>query len=159
MPNDGIDQMLDELTMSKPTSTELITDEINTALLANWTHGQDERRTVSHDPVPVMRLHGQLGPAEWLITERSTNEPDILFGLCDLGMGFPEIGYVSLSELKSVAIAGAFKIVREVGFTATFPISVYAQAARLNSGITHDEKTLLQAKAVLDAERKRGGSH
>ncbi len=50
---------------------------------------QVERRTVSHDPVPVLKLHGQLGPAEWLITERSTDEPDILFGLCDVGMGFP----------------------------------------------------------------------
>ena len=26
----------------------------------------------------------------------------VAFGLCDLGIGCPELGYVSLSELKSV---------------------------------------------------------
>ena len=132
----------------------LIPDDLNETLLANWRHGEDNRRTISHDPLPVLHLTMQLGSAEWLITERSPDEPDILFGLADLGLGFPELGYVSLSELETVRLNGVFRVVREKDFTPTFPLSVYAQAARMNAGITHDEKTLLQGKAVLDAERK-----
>ncbi len=157
MTDTPTDKILDELNLNKPTSTTLVPDDVNDSLLANWQHGQDQRRTVSHDPLPVLRLHAQIGPAEWLITERSTEEPDILFGLADLGMGFPELGYMSLQELESIRISGAFRIVREVGYTATFPLSVYVQAARMNSAITHDEKSLMQAKAVLDAERRAGG--
>lgn len=39
----------------------------------------------------------------WFITEGRKVEADWeLFGLCDLGMGSPELGYVMLSELQSV---------------------------------------------------------
>ena len=38
----------------------------------------------------------------WLITECDPEEPGRLFGLCDLGMGYPELGYVSLYELQTV---------------------------------------------------------
>ena len=38
---------------------------------------------------------------DWWMTEGSSEGDDfIMFGLCDLG--FPELGYVSLNELKSV---------------------------------------------------------
>lgn len=39
------------------------------------------------------------GSAEWLITEISPEEDWLMFGHCDLGLGFPEWGYVSLVEL------------------------------------------------------------
>jgi hypothetical protein len=29
-------------------------------------------------------------------------DDDTMYGLCDLGMGYPELGYVSLSELQSL---------------------------------------------------------
>lgn len=35
----------------------------------------------------------------WLLTEL---DPDIAFGLCDLGPGFPELGSVQLSDITSV---------------------------------------------------------
>lgn len=38
----------------------------------------------------------------WLLTEIDPHDEDITFGLCDLGMGFPELGSVRISELKSV---------------------------------------------------------
>ena len=39
----------------------------------------------------------------WLISEY---DPDtgMCFGLCDLGLGLPEMGYVSLDELKNFAL-------------------------------------------------------
>lgn len=37
----------------------------------------------------------------WFITE-GNRETGQLFGLCDLGLGFPELGYVTLDELRQV---------------------------------------------------------
>jgi hypothetical protein len=34
-----------------------------------------------------------------LLTEIDPGDDDTAFGLCDLGLGCPEVGYVSLSEL------------------------------------------------------------
>ena len=45
----------------------------------------------------IVYLHYFKGGCDWHITE--TNSPDECFELCDLGMGFPEIGYVSVQEL------------------------------------------------------------
>lgn len=43
------------------------------------------------------------GSAEWLIAEV---DPDqwLMFGHCDLGLGFPEWGYVSLEELCALRV-------------------------------------------------------
>jgi hypothetical protein len=43
------------------------------------------------------------GPATWLITEYDPVER-IAFGWCDLGLGFPELGYVSLTEVEELRV-------------------------------------------------------
>jgi hypothetical protein len=59
----------------------------------------------------IVHLHYFLGNADWYITEKDMGEcPDSkevseqlqAFGLADLGMGYPELGYISIEELKSV---------------------------------------------------------
>ena len=57
------------------------------------------------------------GPCRWLITEYDPQER-IAFGWCDLGLGFPELGYVSLDEVLAVRIPpiGA-RIERDLYFT------------------------------------------
>ena len=40
--------------------------------------------------------------ATWLLTEIDPDDHDHVFGLCDLGLGMPEIGWVSLGELAAV---------------------------------------------------------
>ena len=143
--------------MTNIAETPLIPADLHDQLVANWRAGQAaEDQDKSHDPLPTVKLHMQLGPAVWLFTEAVEDHPDTLFGLCDLGMGFPELGYASLSEIAAVRLGGVFKVVRDLSFAPTFPLSVYAEAARLNSAITFDEKTLLHAKALLDADKKRG---
>ena len=73
----------------------LIPDTVRPQLLAN---GRDP----DADHVPLIKLFNPCGAATWLISEIQPYDEDVLFGLCDLGMGFPEIGPVSLSELQSV---------------------------------------------------------
>ena len=51
--------------------------------------------TVSHKP--VVKYFTPFGGATWLISE--IDDENMMFGLCDLGMGFPELGYVHLQDL------------------------------------------------------------
>ena len=91
-------------------------------LLAN---GRERDR----DHCPVLKLFDPLGPATWLICELDAGG-NIMFGLCDLGLGEPELGYVSLDELKEVSAGLAIGLERDGSFKGTHPISVYARAAR-----------------------------
>jgi hypothetical protein len=49
------------------------------------------------NPKPVVKLFDCMGPATWLISE--CDENGYAFGLCDLGWGTPELGYVYIPEL------------------------------------------------------------
>ncbi len=60
---------------------------------------------------------------------------DTLFGLCDLGMRFPELGYVSLSELASVRNALGLHMERDLHFKANKALSQYAEEARVHQRI------------------------
>ncbi len=51
----------------------------------------------------IAHLHYFMGGMDWFITERDMDEEQLqAFGLCDLGMGFPEIGYVSIPEITTM---------------------------------------------------------
>ena len=82
---------------------------------------------VNFDPKPVVKLFHPVGGATWLLTELE-EDGNLAFGLCDLGIGCPELGYVSLDELRSIQIDG-LGVERDRFFAATKPISEYATEA------------------------------
>lgn len=49
-----------------------------------------------------MRLFTPNNGATWLLTELDPDDPEIAFGLCDLGMGSPQLGSVRISEIETV---------------------------------------------------------
>jgi len=102
---------------------KLITKEIERRLLENG-------RRPDEDHQPVVKFFDPCGAATWLISQMDPDEPDILFGLSDLGLGFPELGSVRLSELKSVRGRLGLGIERDLYFESRYPLSVYAEAAR-----------------------------
>ena len=51
------------------------------------------KRDQDHAPVVFFN---PCGSATWLISEMDPEEPDLLFGSCDLGMQCPELGSGSL---------------------------------------------------------------
>ena len=126
----------------------LITAAQRDRLKAN---GSTPRET---DHVPVVKLFDPCGAATGLITEMMPTDPDIMFGLCDLGMGYPELGYVRLSELEGIRGPLGIGIERDLRFKPSFPLSAYAEAARAHGVITEDEEALKLAAARLHAERK-----
>lgn len=112
---------------------ELLTHEQREQLLANGRENAGREQTKDHRP--VVKLFCPWGGATWLLTELDPEAPDIAFGLCDLGMGCPELGSVSLAELESVRGPGGLTIERDQFFHATDPLSVYAREAERHGRI------------------------
>lgn len=83
----------------------------------------------SLDHFPVVKLFTPDAGATWLLTELDPEDPDLAFGLCDLGLGCPELGYVSLAEIADVRGKLGLPVERDLYFKATKPISEYAKDA------------------------------
>lgn len=82
------------------------------------------------DFIPVVKLFTPDAAAIWLLTEIDPDDPDRAFGLCDLGLGFPELGYVSLAELASVRGPLGLAVERDQLFVPQKTLSAYADEAR-----------------------------
>lgn len=104
-----------------------ITQATHAQLLANGhrTAGGD-----TIDPHPVVKLFTPDAGATWLLTEIDPDDEDLAFGLCDLGLGCPELGYVRLSELAAVRGRLGLPIERDRHFKARKSLSAYAEEAR-----------------------------
>lgn len=98
-------------------------------------------RNCDKDHPPVVRLHILFTGCQWLISELDPEQPNIAFGLCDLGMGFPELGSVDLEEIKAIRNV-PFPVMRDVFFEGKYPMSVYADAARELREITIEDDLL-----------------
>src|SRR5262249_41116339 len=96
---------------------------------------EQEGREPQLDFLPVVKLFTPDAVCTWLLTEIDPEDPDIAFGLCDLGFGCPELGSVSLSELESVRGRLGLPIERDLHFVATKTLSAYADEARAHGTI------------------------
>src|ERR1700727_1512216 len=79
---------------------------------------------------PVVKLFNPCGAATWLLTEIDPDDETVAWGLCDLGMGFPEFGTVSLTELAQYRGRFGLGIERDLHFEARGPISAYIEAPK-----------------------------
>ena len=75
---------------------ELVTDEWRRQLIDNWD--------LEDDIKPVVKIFSPVGAATWLIASMNPQDEDTVYGLCDLGLSYPELGYVRLSELQSMTV-------------------------------------------------------
>lgn len=73
--------------------------------------------------------------ATWLLTEIDPDEYDRAFSLCDLGLGTPELGYVSLRELAALRGPMGLHVERDLYFTPAKSLSAYAEEARVHGSI------------------------
>ena len=81
------------------------------------------------DHLPVVKLFTPDASATWLLSEIDPDTPDIVFGLCDLGLGFPELGSVLISELMELRGKLGLLIERDRFFNATKSVGKYADDA------------------------------
>jgi hypothetical protein len=112
---------------------DLLTPEEREQLLANGRANAGRAHT--QDFKPVVKLYCPWSLAIWLLTELDPDNPDIAFGLCDPGAGFPELGEVSLNELANVEGPDGLRIERDPHFTPTQTLAGYARGARVQGRI------------------------
>lgn len=117
---------------------KLFTATIRAQLIRNGRLRQDftEQERCEPDFMPVVKLFTPDANCTWLLTELDPDDPDIAFGLCDLGMGFPELGCVRISELQAVRGRLGLPVERDRHFAATRTLSAYADEARTQGRIT-----------------------
>ena len=116
---------------------KLLTKELRAKLIANGREQAKVKGTKAEkDFWPVVKFFYPASAATWLITEADPDDPDILFGLCDLGCGCPELGSVRLSELEGFHARSGLRVERDRFFTAKAAISRHADAASTAGYIT-----------------------
>ncbi len=116
---------------------KLLTADIHKRLVRNGRLRQQREMEEKPEPDfwPAVKLFTPDGACTWLLTEIDPDDPDIAFGLCDLGFGCPELGSVSLSELGSVRGHLGLRIERDLYFKADKSLSAYADEARAQCAI------------------------
>ncbi|HKX80565.1 MAG TPA: DUF2958 domain-containing protein [Novosphingobium sp.] len=136
----------------------LLTPELHAALRVNADHSAE----IDHDPVPVVKFFNPLGAATWLATELY-DDGDTLFGLADLGFGCPELGCFSLSELGGIRLSFGLGIERDIGFSTSISLSVWADTARRAGSIIQAQSIIWRIESApvpelpTDPERGKGG--
>ncbi|KAF1042523.1 DUF2958 domain-containing protein [Xylophilus sp.] len=93
----------------------LITDAQRAQLLANGRRSIEE---ADFDPPPVVKLFTPDAGATWLLTEIDPDDETRCFGLCDLGLGCPELGWASLSEIEALRGPLGLPVERDLYFRA-----------------------------------------
>lgn len=105
-----------------------LTESIRERLIDNFELNQ--RRFTEdfqeRDFKPVVKLFAPDAQCTWLLTELDP-ETNIAFGLCDLGLGMAELGYVNLEELNDLRGGLGLSVERDEGFVASNPLSWYAK--------------------------------
>ncbi|MDF1815019.1 MAG: DUF2958 domain-containing protein [Verrucomicrobiales bacterium] len=109
---------------------KLLTEEIKQQLIKNH-----QAQTVSQqndgesiDFKPVVKLFTPDAAATWLLTELDP-ETNLAFGICDLGMGYPELGYVSMDEIAALRGKLGLPVERDLHFKAGMSLSQYHEEA------------------------------
>ena len=116
---------------------KLITKEIEKRLLKNGQFRCSLQAEGKAEPdfLPVVKLFTPDAGCTWLLTELDPDNPDIAFGLCDLGFGTPELGYVSIAELAAVRGRLGLPVERDRYFSPEKSLKAYTEEARASGHI------------------------
>lgn len=113
-------------------TNELITAQERERLLA---HGQSRADGLTIAPLPVVRLFTPDAHVIWLLAALDPTDGDTAYGLIDLGLGMPEMGYVKLSDLASIVGPQQRPVMRDRFFQSVRPMSEYRRLAQENGSI------------------------
>ena len=105
---------------------KLMTKSQHDRLVANFRTNQQQVDETDH--LPVIKLFTPDAQATWLLSEFDPIE-ELFFGLCDLGVGCPELGSVALAELQSARGALGLPIERDRNWTPNQTLLGYARDA------------------------------
>lgn len=103
----------------------LLNDAQRTRMLSN---GEARTRDRTFDPFPVVKLYTLDAGAVWLLADLDA-DGDSAFGLCDAGLGSPELGDVSLTALEAMRGPRGMRVVADLDFAPSRTLSAYFAAA------------------------------
>lgn len=107
-----------------------LTPELHDTLLDNGRKQQAAQAAGTNlDLQPVVKLFTPDAGATWLLTEIDPDDPRCAFGLCDLGFGCPELGWVDLDELTQLRGVLGLPVERDLHFKPAYGIAQYADLA------------------------------
>lgn len=132
-PKDLIASHVEETITFGWLSMELLTPQDRLRLLANGQlrgRAEEDTSDPNIDFMPVVKLFTPDADCTWLLTELDPGDTDRAFGLCDLGLGFPELGWVSLPDLRNIRGSVGLPVERDVHFVPSMPLSGYLSEAR-----------------------------
>jgi len=109
---------------------KLLTKAIENKLIKNF---EKNNETGEENFKPVVKFFGG-GACTWLITEYD-KENELFFGLADLGMGYPELGWISKTELENVRFQFGLGVERDQYWEADKTLSEYSKIATQNQRI------------------------
>ena len=98
-------------------------------------NGRRIAMTGNDDVEPVVKLFAPDAGSTWLLVSIDPDEPDLAYGLCDLGLGCAEIGSVSIAEIKSIRGAVGLPPERDLHFEAEGTLGWYADRSRVSGSI------------------------
>ncbi len=111
-------------------STTLLTKAQYNKLLRQGQQQREARKRGDWiDFSPVVKFFTPDAGATWLLCELYPDDPDVAFGLCDLGFGYPEVGDVRLSELATLRSKYGLPVERDRFFQPDKTLSEYAKVA------------------------------
>jgi hypothetical protein len=64
------------------------------------------------------------------VTELDPTDGDTAYGLCDAGIGWPELGTISIRYLESIKGPGGYPIAGDSSFKAKWALSEYLRRAK-----------------------------
>ena len=85
--------------------------QLEEELIKEWNRSEDEKTGVA-----LVKYFTPDGSASWYLSEYYP-EDDVFYGYCDMGTGFPELGYVSRKELRDNLGKMGLPIERDYYFT------------------------------------------
>lgn len=96
-------------------------------------NGQEQREAAERgddlDLAPVVKIFTPDGQCTWLLTEIYPDNPNLAFGLCDLGQGCPELGDIDLAALEKSHGPLGLPVERDDHFKPNGTLTRYAEDA------------------------------
>lgn len=105
-----------------------------------------ESGTAKEDAFPIVKLQLPDVGCVWLLTELDPDRPDIAFGYCDMGMGWPELMEIEISEFDRLRSTEGRKVERVADFVATKSLAAYLEEGRVAGRPTSDQQTAANTK-------------
>lgn len=87
----------------------------------------------NENQVPVVRLHIPGKEAYWLFSCIVSGTEQMAYGIFEIGLGSPELGYFDLSEIAELKFEGGLELENDLQFKGEHSLMKYADIAHLKA--------------------------